>query len=230
MTRKKSEAARQDSSSTPRVTREERRAELLDAATRIIRSGGTQVSMDSIAAEAGITKPILYRHFGDRAGLIAALGERFADNLLSELSASLDSGAAPQDLLEKTIDAYLRVVEADPEVYQFISQRIAAEDPEAAAAVGNFIRQVAAQVAVVLGEQLRAAGLDSGGAEPMAYGIVGMVHAAGDWWVERRSMPRHRLVSYLTSLLWGGISGLGPLGQRAADLDSPLRLVAKEKR
>ena len=167
--------------------------------------------MDRIAAEAGITKPILYRHFGDRAGLVAALGERFAATLLAELNASLDSGAAAKDLLEKTIDAYLRVIESEPEVYQFISQRIAGEDPEAAAAVGNFIRQVAAQVAVVLGEQLREANLDSGGAEPMAYGIVGMVHAAGDWWVERRSMPRHRLVAYLSSLLWGGISGLGPL-------------------
>lgn len=214
--------------SVPRATHEQRRAELLDAATRVIRSGGTNVSMDRIAAEAGITKPILYRHFGDRAGLIAALGERFAGTLLAELNASLESGAAPNELLEKTIDAYLRVVESDPEVYQFISQRIAAEDPQAAAAVGNFIRQVAAQVAVVLGEQLRDAGLDSGGAEPMAYGIVGMVHAAGDWWVERRSMPRHRLVSYLSKLLWGGISGLGPLsaGRRAAE--DRLRVIGKE--
>lgn len=213
----------------PRATREQRRAELLDAATRVIRAGGTTVSMDRIAAEAGITKPILYRHFGDRAGLIAALGERFAATLLAELNASLDSGAAPNELLERTIDAYLRVVESDPEVYQFISQRIAAEEPEAAAAVGNFIRQVAAQVAVVLGEQLREAKLDSGGAEPIAYGIVGMVHAAGDWWVDRRSMPRHRLVSYLSTLLWGGISGLGPIAAGRGSGDDRLRLMGEEK-
>ena len=217
-------------SSAPRATREQRRAELLDAATRVIRTGGTTVSMDRIAAEAGITKPILYRHFGDRAGLVAALGERFAATLLVELNSSLDSGAAPNELLEKTIDAYLRVIESDPEVYQFISQRIPAEEPQAAAAVGNFIRQVAAQVAVVLGEQLRDAKLDSGGAEPMAYGIVGMVHAAGDWWVERRSMPRHRLVSYLSTLLWGGISGLGPLSARTVAVDEPLQLLTEEKR
>lgn len=228
MTRK----AKTERSSTtaPRATREQRRAELLDAATRVIRTSGTSVSMDRIAAEAGITKPILYRHFGDRAGLVAALGERFAATLLAELNASLDSGSAPNQLLEKTIDAYLRVIENDPEVYQFISQRIAGEDPEAFAAIGNFIRQVAAQVAVVLGERLREAKLDSGGAEPMAYGIVGMVHAAGDWWVERRTMPRHRLVTYLSSLLWTGISGLGPLDNVSDDGDEPLRLIAKDKR
>lgn len=225
MTRKAQQA--RNATAPTRATREERRAELLDAATRVIRTGGTNVSMDRIAAEAGITKPILYRHFGDRAGLVAALGERFSANLLAELSNSLESRGAPRELLEKTIDAYLRVVEADPEVYQFISQRIVTEEPEAAEAVGNFIRQVAAQVAVVLGEQLRDANRDSGGAEPMAFGIVGMVHAAGDWWVERRSMPRHRLVDYLTSLLWGGIASLGLVP--AADDDAPLRLIAKEK-
>lgn len=206
-----------------------RREELLDAATRVIRSGGTSVSMDRIAAEAGITKPILYRHFGDRAGLVAALAERFAATLMTELSASLESGAAPRLLLQETIDAYLGVVEREPEVYQFIAQRIAAEDPEAAAAVGNFVRQVAAQVAVVFGEQMREAGLDSGGAEPMAFGIVGMVHAAGDWWVERRSMPRHRLVVHLTALLWNGMSGLAEAQRHDTEADPNLFVVSKEK-
>jgi hypothetical protein len=36
-----------------------------------------------------------------------------------------------------------------------------------------------------------------------------MVHSAGDWWLSSRSMPRARLVEYLTSLLWTGVTGLG---------------------
>ena len=66
------------------------------------------------------------------------------------------------------------------------------------------MRRVGQQVAVVVGEQLRAAGQDSGGAEPIAHGIVGMVHNAGDWWLDNRSMPRARLVEYLADLLWSG--------------------------
>ena len=68
----------------------------------------------------------------------------------------------------------------------------------------GFMRQVGQQVAVVVGEQLRAAGQDSGGAEPIAHGIVGMVHNAGDWWLDHRAMPRARLVEYLADLLWSG--------------------------
>jgi hypothetical protein len=60
----------------------------------------------------------------------------------------------------------------------------------------------------VLGEQLRALGIDSGPAEPWAFGIVGMVHLAGDWWLERRTMTRARLVDDLTTLLWNGLGGL----------------------
>lgn len=43
-----------------------RRRELLEAADRVVLRDGPQASMNAIAAEAGITKPILYRHFGDK--------------------------------------------------------------------------------------------------------------------------------------------------------------------
>ena len=46
---------------------------LLQAAQRAIHRDGPQISIDEIAAEAGITKPIFYRHFGDRRGLARAL-------------------------------------------------------------------------------------------------------------------------------------------------------------
>ena len=59
----------------------ERRAELLDAATRVVRREGPAASMDQIAAEAGISKPIVYRHFRDRDDLVAGVAQRFADEL-----------------------------------------------------------------------------------------------------------------------------------------------------
>jgi AcrR family transcriptional regulator len=194
--------------------REARRAALLDAAVEAIRRHGPDVSMEDLAKAAGVTKPILYRHFGHRDGLTTALAARFAVGLQATLQAALETGNAPRETLEKTIDAFLEVDERDPEVYRFLVRRLLVNEHSAAVAnpdltVGNFLRQVAAQVAVVLGEQLRAAKLDSGGAEPLANGIVGMVHAAGDWWLDRQTMPRARLVEYIVGLLWGGFVGLG---------------------
>jgi AcrR family transcriptional regulator len=184
--------------------RQQRREELLDAATTAVRRDGPMVSMEAIAAEAGVTKPIVYRHFGDRSGLVAALASRFSGELLDALRSSLARDAEPRDLLVGTIDAHLAFVEREPNLYRFIVQHVdgGAED------VGGFVRQIAQEVAVVLGERLRQIGYDSGAAEPWAYGLVGMVHLAGDWWVDRGAMPRARLVEYLTTMVWSGLEGL----------------------
>ena len=187
-----------------------RRAELLDAALIAIRRVGAGASMNDLAAEAGVTKPILYRHFGDRNGLVAALAERFTADLMADLQRAL--AAAQQDphaTVAATVDAFVAFIERDPEVYRLLVHRAVREQPGAVEALGGFLRQVGQAIAVVLGEQLRQAGADSGGAEVLAHGMVGLVHAAGDWWLEHQSMPRARLVAYVTELLWGGLSSMG---------------------
>jgi AcrR family transcriptional regulator len=189
--------------------RQARRDALLDAAVDAIRKHGPQVSMEDLARAAGVTKPILYRHFGHRDGLTTALATRFADGLQATLQDAMVAGNPPRETLEKTIDAYLEFVERDPEVYRFLVRKLIAANPDDEFSVGNFLRQVGNQVALVLGEQFRSLHLDSGGAEPLAHGIVGMVHAAGDWWLERQTMPRARVVDYISRVLWGGLAGMG---------------------
>jgi AcrR family transcriptional regulator len=188
--------------------RAERRTHILDVAERVVEEQGPRASVNQIAAEAGVAKPILYRHFGDKGGLYQALAERYVRALMEDLRAGLRRAEGPRERVAATIDAYLSFVEQRPEPYEFLMHRAATEGPEAQATVADFIRQVAAEVAVELGEELRSAGLDSGPAEPWAHGIVGMVQLAGDWWLGARTMPRERLVEYLTALLWQGFSGI----------------------
>lgn len=190
-----------------RRPREDRRPQLLDAATEAIRRHGPSASMTQIAAAAGVTKPILYRHFGDRTGLVHALADRFAADLTRSLQGPLQSDAPPREVIFGTIDAYVAFIEQEPEVYRFLVEHVDAD-----ASLIGFMQRIAQQVAVVVGEQLRAAGQDSGGAEAIAHGMVGLVHSAGHWWVERQTMPRARLVEYLADLLWSGVAGLIPAG------------------
>ena len=67
------------------LARAARREQLLDAAIDLIRTAGPEVAMDEIAAACGITKPVLYSHFGDKAGLGDAMAERFSAVLLLSL-------------------------------------------------------------------------------------------------------------------------------------------------
>lgn len=201
-----------DRSPSTRPSREERRQQLLEAAVDAIRTIGPNASMEQLAAQGGVTKPILYRHFGDREGLGRAIGEHYAVVLMARLRGSLDTEAAPRELLWRTVDTYLEFLEDEPQLYTFLSSGSGARpDLEEAGAI---VHAVARQVSLIIGDRLRAAGLDSGGAEPFAYGIVGMVHQAGDWWIRNRSMSRHALSGYLTTLLWSGFEGIARGGVR----------------
>src|SRR6476646_7866617 len=92
--------------------------QLLEAADRVVRRDGSAATMNLIAAEAGITKPILYRHFGDKGGLYRALATRHTDALLASLRASLDAPADRRRRVEATLDTYLASIEAMPQVYR----------------------------------------------------------------------------------------------------------------
>ena len=196
-----------------RMRREERRASIIEAAKVAIGRDGPGVSMEAIAREAGVTKPILYRVFGDRDGLVEALAQEFGDELTDGLDAALalvgdvqDPNAGntiqPREVVVAAVDSYVRLIDQDPNLYRFITDRLADTHPTAEA----LIERLARKVALTLGDALRAIGGDSGAAEPWAYGLIGMTHTAGDWWVTRRTIPREQLVEYLVALTWDGMA------------------------
>ena len=175
-----------------------RREALLDAADRIVRRDGPAASMAAIAAEAGITKPILYRHFGDKSGLYAALADRYTGRLLGELQAALEAGRTRRDRVERTVDAYLLAIEEEPQVYRFLVH--SDEAASAQSQVRTFTRRLSTLLAAGMAAELAASPVR---ASAWAHGVVGMVQAAGDWWLETGSCTRAELVQELSALLFG---------------------------
>jgi AcrR family transcriptional regulator len=200
------------------VRRAERRMELLDAADNVIRRDGPAASMDVIAREAGITKPILYRHFGHKGGLYTALAERYANGLMNEIRDSLERAAGPRDRLALTIDTYLSWLEGEPQVYRFLVHRAQAEQREVHDAIGAFVREVALEVAAVarlemLGSHMSDRDDRQDFAEPLAFAVVGAVQMAGEWWLEHRGTSRARLVEELVTFLWDGLERYAAIGR-----------------
>ncbi|HZD38030.1 MAG TPA: TetR/AcrR family transcriptional regulator, partial [Actinomycetes bacterium] len=97
-----------------------RRLELLRAAIEVIRREGPTASMDEIAAQAGITKPIVYRYFGDRAGVYQAVAEQYCADLTSRFASVVATSHDLHANVVKAIDAYLAFVQDDPQVHQFL--------------------------------------------------------------------------------------------------------------
>ena len=178
---------------------------LLDAADRIVRRDGPAASMATIAAEAGISKPILYRHFGDKSGLYAALAERYTTRLLDELQAALRTGSTRRERVERTVEAYLSAIEEEPQVYRFLVH--SDEAAPAQSQVRSFTRRLSTLLADGIAAEI---GASSVRAAAWGHGIVGMVQAAGDWWLESGGASRAELVQELTELLFGAYGTAPP--------------------
>jgi AcrR family transcriptional regulator len=177
-----------------------RRLELLEAAIEVIRREGPTASMDEIAAQAGITKPIVYRYFGDRAGVYQAVAEQYCADLTSRWQSAVATSRDLRANVVKAIDAYLAFVQDDPQVHQFLLHPQHATRP--AVTFGYHVGEVLADV---LRQRLEAAGRDTAPAGPWGHAIAGMVQAASTWWLVSPDVPRARLVDHLSTLLWDGL-------------------------
>lgn len=206
--------------------RRQRRAQLVGAAIGAIRRHGAGVGMDEVAAAAGTSKTVVYRHFGDRSGLYTAVCESVATVLLGEISRATTEamsapGGGPRAATAAGIDAYLRLIESDPELYRFVVHRPLLAQPTGSRAsapspsadpVNDLVTVIGEEIATVIAERLRTTGTEPGdAARPWGHGIVGLVRGAADDWLIRPSgMTRERLTAHLTDLAWSGLSGLAP--------------------
>lgn len=205
---------------TRQAQREARRAELVTAVTDLIRREGPFVSMEQMAAACGVTKPILYRHFGDREGLVAELAHVFVDDLLAMLAQTITPGRSALELLAATTDGYLAIIERDPDVYRFITTNVGAGRLDLMATL------IIEQIAVVIERILAERDLPTEPARTWAAGLVGMVHFAAGQWIDDDDVPRAVVVERLTSLLWVGFDGLGIGDGPVRDPSGPIDTTA----
>ena len=103
--------------------RERRRREFVDAALRVLEAEGPGLLMDSVAAEAGVTKPVLYRYFSDKAALVRALDERGSQILHDRLLPAISAGSPVLARIRGSVGAYFAVIEEHPNLYWLVARR-----------------------------------------------------------------------------------------------------------
>jgi AcrR family transcriptional regulator len=112
------------SEKAPRMSAPERREQLLDVTKRIaVQRGFHAISIEAVAREAGITRPIVYGHFSDLAGLLEALVDRETQRSIAQLDAVLDydlSTGEAADTLLRSLRSYLEAVESDPDTWRLV--------------------------------------------------------------------------------------------------------------
>ncbi len=159
---------------------ERRRPLVLDAALRLAAAQGVRgVSMEAVAQELGVTRPVVYACFGSREELLLALLEREEKKLFDGVMAALpqrpDFGN-PQRLMEEGFQALLRVVAEHVDSWRLVFA--ASPDPAIADRYGDARRRVARRVGSLMGPALKLRGVkDLGRKLPV---LVEMFMSMGD--------------------------------------------------
>lgn len=177
---------------------------MLDAAERAIRIHGAGVSIDAIAREAGVTKPIVYARVGNRTELSDALAQRLADRLLESVTAAMAKRRTARTRLVAMIQANLEALAEDRELFFFVSSGASEEMPKRTL-------YLAAQSAKPMAQQFavwrQAEGLDPVIADAWGYGIVGLLNMVSLWWLIDSAEPAERVAEQIADLLWSGLGG-----------------------
>ena len=191
-----------------RMTGKERREQLLDVGRSLFAEKGFEAtSTEEIATRAGVSKPIVYEHFGGKEGLYAVVIDREMQRLLDLFNRALTAGD-PRELLEQAALALLTYIEDESDGF-----RILVRDSPVASTSGTFsslLNDIASQVEYILAREFKSRGYDPKLAGLYSQALVGMVALTGQWWLEARKPKRDEVAAQLVNLAWHGLSHLEP--------------------
>jgi AcrR family transcriptional regulator len=189
-----------------RLPTEERRATIVEAAGRLFGERGYDATrLDDIAAAAGVTKPILYRHFDTKRALYLALLERHRDDLGSFAAMFPDEGT-PEQRLRAVLEIWIDYVEAHSYAWRMLL-RDTGGGPE----IQAFRLEVHARAREVLAGIIRSLSevpIPRRELEPLAELMSMGMAATVLWWIEGSSASRGTIVDAIARV-WAGLLAAG---------------------
>src|ERR1700742_1789674 len=189
-----------------RMTGAERRNQLLDVGRTLFAERGYEAaSIEEVAARAGVSKPVVYEHFGGKEGLYAVVVDREMQSLTQRISSALTTGH-PRMMVEQAALALLVYIEDETDGF-----RVLTRDSPVASGTGTFsslLNDIASQVEYLLAEEFARRQLNIELASMYAQMLVGMVALVGQWWLDVREPPREVVAAHLVNLGWNGLHNL----------------------
>jgi AcrR family transcriptional regulator len=191
-----------------RLTASERRQLIEQAATELFaRRGYAATTVEDIVQAAGVTKPMLYRHFESKQELCVALLERYRDDLVAAPLSKFSPGSGdPRAQLASMIEAWLEHARQHPDATRLLFTPISG-DPE----VERVQRALHARQRATQSALLRefAPALEEAEAEPMGEVTRAGLAAVALWWLDHPEVPQEVPVRVLLRMTEGLIGTPG---------------------
>ena len=190
---------------TIRLPAAERRVQLLDAALALFAAEGFQsATMDSVAAEAGVTKPVLYQHFSSKRELFLELLRDVGRRLTDSVGDATARASSPREMVDFGFRAYFDFVADHPDEFRLLFGEGVRVDVDFAVEVTKVERSIAEFVAGLITIE----GLDANERLVLAHGIVGLAEGTGRHWTAvGRPGDVTELAAQVADLAWYGLRG-----------------------
>jgi AcrR family transcriptional regulator len=186
-----------------RLTAAERRSQLISVGRGVFAERGFDgASVEEIAERAGVSKPIVYEHFGGKEGLYAVVVDRELEQVTSSVSEAIAHGSARDRLGAATL-AFLKYVKEHPDGFAVLSR-----DTPANIGMASLLAEVGERVGKIFAAEFKRAGYDPKAAPIYAQALIGMVTFVGQWWTENRKQSIEEVASHVTALAWMGLRHL----------------------
>ena len=189
-----------------RMTGSERRHQLINIARSLFAERGYEsTSIEEVAHRAGVSKPVVYEHFGGKEGLYAVVVDREMSALLDGITSSLTNNRY-RPRVERVVLALLTYVEERTDGF-----RLLLRDSPASISSGTYsslINDAVNQVASILAGDFTRRGLDPELAPLYAQALVGSVTMTAQWWVDAREPSKEVVAAHLVNMMWNGLTNL----------------------
>jgi AcrR family transcriptional regulator len=190
---------------TPRLSRSDRRTQLLAAAkTTFVAQGYHSAAMDDIADRAGVSKPVLYQHFPSKLELYLALLAESADELVRLVGAALRGTDDNAERVHRAVGAYFTFVADNDQAYRLIFESDLRGQPQVEQIVD---RATDSCIAAITDTITTDTGVDLEHSRLLAAALVGLSQVSARYWLTQSpGVPRADAIEMLSTLAWRGIS------------------------
>jgi AcrR family transcriptional regulator len=185
-----------------------RQQQLVDVAERLFAEAGySATSIEGIAAAAGVTRPVIYQHFGSKEGVYLAVLRRARAQMEDLILESVAEAADVRSRVRAAADAYFRFVELDPDRFRVLFGADAASVPSVVAKEAKELHLRTERLwATMLSAD--APGYDERYYQAVAHAIGGAGNQLAQWWLRTPGISREQLVDWYCDITWGGISAV----------------------
>ncbi|WP_026196314.1 TetR/AcrR family transcriptional regulator [Corynebacterium lubricantis] len=188
-----------------RMTGKERREQLISVGRAVFAERGVDgTSVEEIAQRAGVSKPVVYEHFGGKEGLYAVIVDREMLHLESVITASLGEGAW-RARIEQAVIALLTYVEDNTDGFLIL---VRDQVPGEERSYSTLLNTAVGQVSHILGSAFEHRGLNPDLATLYGQALVGMVSNTAQWWLDEREPGKEIVAAHIVNLCWNGLRGM----------------------